>query len=492
MRDFVHRSLYDHSAGYFATRDVIYAPPAYVDFNNLLGQMEYRQVLARLYAASEHAWLTPVLVFAPWYSYAIAKWLVKGVMALRARGGGRHAAAPLVVYEVGGGTGTNARAVCDWVKAHAPQLYRSMSYTVLEISPALHARQNALLAAGGHEGVARSVLADATDLAAAGVTDGRPCAVVACEVLDNLPHDKVVRLAATPDAAAGDWHEVHVARVPLPAASAAADDGREAFREVLRPLADPLIARTLPFVLASGNGDGSNTSSSGSLLTTAAEAARGAVARLRAGREGRAVVHDRSPLPPGVSEARYVPTGSRRLLESLQAAFPRHGLWAADFDALPPPALDLRRAAREDNLVVGDGGDGAPGYYPARTCAPLVASKGTPGGGGSGGGSTGAGGRPVTVDHPTYLSPRPRGAADIFFPTDFAALAAMLADVRAGAGVAAVAAASDVRVLSQAAFMAGHADVARTATLGGYNPLLQDYANTRVLVAEVATTATTA
>ena len=122
------------------------------------------------------------------------------------------------------------------------------------------------------------------------------------------------------------------------------------------------------------------------------------------------------------------------------------------------------------------------GYYPARTCAPLVASKG--------------GAQRTTVDHPTYLSPR-RGIADIFFPTDFEALASMVRHTRgqqrqrqrgddATAAATATGGASDgVRVLRSSQFLATFGDSARTRTLSGYNPLLEDYANTRVLVADL-------
>ena len=603
VRDFIHDSLYAADGGYFVKRDVIYAPPAFIDFNNLLGQFEYRQVLAKLYAAQEHAWLTPALVFQPWYSYAIARWLIRQVMTLRAKGG-KHVAAPLIVYEVGGGTGTNAKHICDYVKANAPQLYRAMRYTILEISPSLHERQTTLLAP--HAAVARSVVADATNLAAAGVADERPCLVVACEVLDNLPHDKVVQLATAPaldskkatpgplDATDGlaspshsaatvstspsssstidslraqGWHEVTVQ--PLP--SAALGDGREAFRELIRPLADPVICQTMPFVLGNTPGSGQDAARQPSLADKARSLLRsllGSIRNIGGGAAG--MPHDGAPLPPGVTSARYVPTGSLQLLRSLQAAFPRHGLWMADFDSLPPPATDFTRAAREDNLITlggnapgqtvtdgvegsnpastGAGGVATPAYYPAPICAPLVASKG--------------GAKRRTIDHPTYLSPR-RGTADIFFPTDFAILAAMTRHVRAEAGhsplqraqplgsaaaiantaglvtgklaartslrkahatasEAALAAskspsaraqakgnasatatadetegsaqeggdadaegAAGVRVLTSAQFLASFADVRRTATLSGYNPLLEDYVNTRVLTADL-------
>ena len=39
-----------------------------------------------------------------------------------------------------------------------------------------------------------------------------------------------------------------------------------------------------------------------------------------------------------------------------------------------------------------------------------------------------------------------------------------------------------VEVLPSAQFLRRHADVARTRTMYGYNPMLEDYTNTRVLL----------
>lgn len=480
VRDVIHDALYAGDAGYFVHREVIYAPPSYIDFQNLLGKFEYTQLLARLYTASDHAWLTPVLVFQPHYSYAIAKWLVRQTMTLRARGG-KYSGAPLVVYEVGGGTGTNAKHILDYVKTSAPQLYRSLSYTILEISPTLSVKQTAVLAP--HASVARSVVADATNLAAVGIRDDRPCMVVGCEVLDNMPCDKVVRmapdtartddsdiLADSPSLAAQGWREVTVSADEDVALTANLEEGRLAFREDLRALSDPDIARTLPFVLDSGEAEGASTSGMRGLLDRAASLIRSVTSRLKPGASS--TPHDGQALAPGTLEARYVPTGTMRLLTSLQASFPRHGLWLADFDALPPPAVDFARSAREDHVVTR--------YYPAPVCSPLVASKGGP--------------LRRTVDHPTYLSPR-RGIADIFFPTDFTALAAMVRHVRRAGGSGNVAGGTGagsgvapddgVRVQPSGAFLAAHADVSRTRTLSGFNPLLEDYRNTRVLTADI-------
>ena len=108
--------------------------------------------------------------------------------------------------------------------------------------------------------------------------------------------------------------------------------------------------------------------------------------------------------------------------------------------------------------------------------------------------ATTAGG--TTRDHATYLVPR--GAADIFFPTDFGLLARLYcqavqmatAEARDEAALAAEAQvevqvpAASTHVSSTAEFMRRWSPVlGATATTSGYNPLLEDYTNTAVLVA---------
>ncbi len=134
----------------------------------------------------------------------------------------------------------------------------------------------------------------------------------------------------------------------------------------------------------------------------------------------------------------FLPTSCLALLDALAAARPAHRLVAADFDALPGVAI---RGAS----------------------APLVASQ-------RGGGAT--------TDHGSYLLPR--GAADIFFPTDFALLRALAKDARARAG----APPRRARALRSAEFMAEALAVGREwracAAASGFNPLLAEFPNTRV------------
>jgi hypothetical protein len=67
------------------------------------------------------------------------------------------------------------------------------------------------------------------------------------------------------------------------------------------------------------------------------------------------------------------------------------------------------------------------------------------------------------------------GSADIFFPTDFKLLERL---VRGASGRPQM----NVTVKKSADFLEQHAAVERTRTMIGYNPMLQDYPNTRFLL----------
>ncbi len=104
-------------------------------FSHMLDRAEYVAHVEAAYVAAGVSWFTPVELFKPWYARALARHLLK------ARAGcAEAAAAPLTVYELGGGTGTCARGVLDAVAELAPDVYAHMRYVCVEARPAGSAR----------------------------------------------------------------------------------------------------------------------------------------------------------------------------------------------------------------------------------------------------------------------------------------------------------------------------------------------------------------
>ena len=143
----------------------------------------------------------------------------------------------------------------------------------------------------------------------------------------------------------------------------------------------------------------------------------------------------------------FVPTGAMRLLHALQTSLPAHRLIAADFNALPKPKPA--------------GGAVAPAFR-VQECGrggnrPLVARRDAH--------------ARDTADYASYLAPDPAGAADIFFATDFAALAQAVAERSR----------RNVSVQSTGSFLRRHVGLENLRTMSGFNPVLHTYSNTRVL-----------
>ena len=94
---------------------------------------------------------------------------------------------------------------------------------------------------------------DATDRAGWGGVDATPCFVVALEVLDNLPHDRLCWSAAGGGGGGGEWRQTRViggggggggGRGGTGGLRAAFGDGGDPLHETTEALSDPLLART--------------------------------------------------------------------------------------------------------------------------------------------------------------------------------------------------------------------------------------------------------
>ena len=414
LRDYIAARLTAPAGGYFAAA----APPvgalgAPIPFSDLPSRSAYRDALAAAYAALTArgaAWLTPAELFTPHYGAALAGWMLSPQAG---EGGVRE------IVEVGGGTGTLACDVLAAIQAACPATYEGLTYTSLDVSASLSAAASAKIRGAGHGPRHRAVVGDSRDASVwppPPTTAGRTI-ILACEVLDNLPHDRVRRDGG------GGWLEAVVecdgdgdTSVPTP------------LSERHRPAADPLILRVLQTGVpwSSGRGGGKQQQQS-SLLASAVAWALGEDAHAAA--------------TPGSDV--WLPTGALALFDAAFAARPHHTLLAADFDALP--GVSLRGAG-----------------------APLVATTDAAGG---------------TVDLPSlYTLPPAGGATDIFFPSDFA----FLARLYAGAGAAAGAGSAAARHCSSASFFRAVLDgPSPTATLSGWDPMVDDFENTSVLVGRV-------
>ncbi|KAL4150924.1 hypothetical protein PRNP1_010313 [Phytophthora ramorum] len=352
-REFIYASLYAKEAGYFTTqqREVLHAPTQSIDFGNLWGAGEYRNVVAQLYKESPEAWLTPVEVFAPHYSQALARYMLHSPFCGQ----------DLEIYEIGGGSGSNALHILNFLKQHAPDVYAKTKYTLVEISPVMAERQRQRVAAA-HPQQCTVINQDILTFADMHKPVKTQCFFLALEVLDNLPHDKVTLQN-------GKWFETII--------KIDADEEDQVLQESMRPVKDMLIRQTLRYF--------------------------GCELPLRVSYNNKTGLAQRVRRMLGkddpVLHSAFVPTGAMQLLNTLRSAFPKHHLIAADFDSLPAPNLDDNSPVKAIEHPLSPTATSSGTLFAGN--APLVASKVTG----------------VTKDHDTYLVQG--GIADIFFATDF-------------------------------------------------------------------------
>ena len=151
-------------------------------------------------------WLTPVELFFPYYSNILANFVSISMSSTMKKMHNEDEEGVFDIVELGGGRGTNAVALLDHLRAFHPNVYdRLQSYTIFDTSPTLHKLQkNVLLGDGSsHSDRVKLINVDMMD-----IVEGKdeflapsdiPTAVIALELLDNLPHDKIARCMVTGD-----------------------------------------------------------------------------------------------------------------------------------------------------------------------------------------------------------------------------------------------------------------------------------------------------
>ncbi|XP_034686375.1 protein arginine methyltransferase NDUFAF7 homolog, mitochondrial isoform X2 [Vitis riparia] len=393
VRDFIWSALYDPNHGYFSQRSgSVGMLEESIKFNRLQGRKAYMKYLEGIYSQNDIAWFTPVELFKPWYAYGIAEAILRTA----------DLSVPLKIYEIGGGSGTCAKGIMDYLMLNAPaRVYNSMSYISVEISSSLAKKQMETVGAvRSHLSKFRVECHDAADKNAWGSIDQQPCWVIMLEVLDNLPHDLIYS-----ENQASPWMEVWVEK----------QHNRVALSELYKPLQDPLIKRCVEIIDLEKD---HNT-------------------------QGRAILAARHIWSKVFPKPRrcWLPTGCLKLLEVLHGALPKMSLIASDFSYLPDVRIPGERA-------------------------PLVSTK-------KDGSSS---------DHSSYLDAK--GDADIFFPTDFWLLERM--DHFCSGWLKACEYKSSkqgrkrrIITLDTSSFMEEFGLPSKTRTKDGYNPLLDDFKNTK-------------
>ena len=203
VREFIHDALYNKEYGYFSSRVAICKPMVNFDFPKMSTIETYWDSIGQIYETyskdSLNVWHTATELFNPWFGRAVGHYILQKHLEQRNKG----ITNDLYIYEIGGGNGTLMMNILDYIREKRPDIYQSCYYILYEISPKLHRLQETLLSQSEH------LMKDRVRLICDDVVSNLggnelPCFVVAIEVLDNLPHDVIVRHQT------GELSQIHV------------------------------------------------------------------------------------------------------------------------------------------------------------------------------------------------------------------------------------------------------------------------------------------
>jgi len=403
-----------------------------IHFSRLWGEWHYRRLVARLYKQQEGRWLTPVELMGPFYSQTLGNFVAAAQATNRKSNSDNNTGAKFDVVEIGGGRATNASVLLTHLQHSHPDVYQQLnSYTLIDASPTLLQLQEDTMKYTDHYPKMIFQLKNMIDVAEQKVpflTPSKiPTVVLGCELLDNLPHDKV-RIKSGKKLVI-EQAEVVCSKQTQSSSSSnnsssnsssnAQQEQQVGWREMFVPLKDPLLSKVLQIAPKTYTGTSATMS--------------------------------------------WIPSVACGLLQRIHRQRPNTTLLLADFDCLPPP--DVVESTKED----------AEASNARRTShwaagEPIVTDM-------------------QGIDHVCYLQAPPN--CDILFPTDFSKLASFVSKswgisppTNTTSATADRRQQLQVNVLKQSDFLQLYGPEQVNATkswLTGFSPMLHDFANCSVL-----------
>ena len=389
-----------------------------LNFPSLLGHWHWKRIYQQIYNEQKGMWLTPVELFTPFYSNIFANFVSSSMRPMLEKQ--THNADGFQILELGGGRGTNAKALLNYLQLHHSDMYdKLIEYTIFDTSPTLHElqRQNLKMPDSPHHDKIKLVNVDMMEIAEGTSTlltpSEIPTTLIALELLDNLPHDKVVRCLETDEILQAEVIPIEGAQYSSldESSEQCSVDTSQSYNETFSPVNDPLLQSIL---------------SSSPLLYT----------------------------PPTSNGPRWIPSVALGALMRLFECRPNSAVAFADFDWLPPPDISL--SSEEHNLMLAT----EPAFGD-----PIV---------------TDMEGR----DHPCYLTRPPDALCDILFPTDFLRMVkATKSILQSEYNVRTRALPVSVTTMKQRDFLLkyGPDEVHKTKGWTGFSPLINDFGNCSVL-----------
>ena len=182
-RDFMHYGLYHRKFGYHPKMHRKYREKmttgfhAPIPFAQLRGRHDYELVIGK-YSESTPTFASPAQLYQPYYGWVIAEYLISVMKAKF------HPQEPIVIYDIGAGTGSLAQNILDFLAEHYPEVYSRTEYHLVDIAPPLIAIQR-------HRLVQHSQKVHIHHMSIHNwrTLETRRCFVLAFELFANFPHD---------------------------------------------------------------------------------------------------------------------------------------------------------------------------------------------------------------------------------------------------------------------------------------------------------------
>ena len=186
FRNFIHFWMYHKKWGYWPrtfrkykdlTTSVFFDP---IPFGSIRSEADYAEYVLK---TNERAptFVTPPALFSPYYGWVFAEYLI-GVY--RAKFTPNE---PLVIYEVGAGTGAFAEQVLNFLAEFHPRIYDACEYHLIEMNPnQVQLQRNRLIHHYHRVKIHNISIHNWREV------EPRRCFVVGISLLSSMPHDCVV------------------------------------------------------------------------------------------------------------------------------------------------------------------------------------------------------------------------------------------------------------------------------------------------------------
>lgn len=185
QRDFVNYAMYHYKWGYYPKLCMKYRELMTIGFHDpvpfgsLVGQQDYEEYASRV-SSQTPTFATPASLFQPYYGWAVAEYMIT---TMRAK---FHPDEPLIIYDVGAGSGNLALSILDFLAEQYPDIYERCEYHCIDLSKyMIPVQRKKLIHHMNHVHIHHISIHNWREV------EPRRCFVLAMEVMSNMPHDRI-------------------------------------------------------------------------------------------------------------------------------------------------------------------------------------------------------------------------------------------------------------------------------------------------------------